>query len=320
MAHLQPRHHNPPFAPRFSPMNTVNMLRLVALAAIWGGSFLFMRIAAPVLGPALLIEYRVLFAALFLLAVACFMRRRGKGVPLDLRQHWKHYLMLGFFNSALPFLLFAFAARTLSASVLSVLNATAPMFGALVGAVWARQAVSGRAALGLLLGTLGVTLLVGFDHVSERPGATVAIGAALVAAFCYSIASQYAKSAKAVAPFANAHGSMWAATVFVIPALPFFPAPGEPSVGIMAAVLALGVVCSGIAYILYFKLIEEVGTTSALTVTFLNPMFGILWGALFLHEVIGWHTLLGSGIVLVGTALVTGFVPAFMRAPAVRAK
>ena len=299
-----------------APMNTVNMLRLVALAAIWGGSFLFMRIAAPVLGPAVLIEYRVLFAALFLLVVAWVMGRRGKGVPLDLRANWKHYLMLGFFNSALPFLLFAFAARTLSASVLSVLNATAPMFGALVGAVWARQKVSGRAALGLVLGTVGVSLLVGFDHVSERPGAAVAIAAALIAAFSYSVASQYAKSARAVAPFANAHGSMWAATFCVIPALAFFPAPGEPTLGIWAAVLALGVVCSGIAYILYFKLIEEVGTTSALTVTFLNPMFGILWGAIFLHEVIGWHTLLGSGIVLVGTALVTGFVPSFLRSPA----
>ena len=304
-------------------MNTVNMLRLVALAAIWGGSFLFMRIAAPVLGPAVLIEYRVLFAALFLAAVAWVMHKRGKGAPLDLRRHWRHYLMLGFFNSALPFLLFAFAARTLSASMLSVLNATAPMFGALVGAVWARQgrsSISARTGLGLVLGTVGVALLVGFDHVSERPGAALAIAAALVAAFCYSIASQYAKSAKAVPPFANAHGSMWAATLFVIPALPFFPSPGVPTAGIWAAVLALGVVCSGIAYILYFKLIEEVGTTSALTVTFLNPMFGILWGAIFLHEVIGWHTLLGSGIVLVGTALVTGFVPSFLRAPAAQAK
>jgi len=147
-------------------MNTANMLRLVALAAIWGGSFLFMRIAAPVLGPAVLIEYRVGFAALFLALVAWVFHLRGKGAPLDVRRHWKHYLILGLFNSALPFLLFAFAARTLSASVLSVLNATAPMWGALVGAVWARQKVSGRSALGLLLGTCGVTLLVGFDHVA----------------------------------------------------------------------------------------------------------------------------------------------------------
>jgi len=297
-------------------MNTANMLRLVALAAIWGGSFLFMRIAAPVLGPAVLIEYRVGFAALFLALVAWVFHLRGNGAPLELRRHWKHYLILGLFNSALPFLLFAFAARTLSASVLSVLNATAPMWGALVGAVWGRQPVSGRSALGLLLGTAGVAMLVGFDHVAERPGAGIAVGAALVAAFSYSIASQYAKSAPSVAPFANAHGSMWAAAVLVLPLAFFFPAPGEPTMGIMAAVLALGVVCSGIAYIIYFKLIEEVGTTSALTVTFLNPLFGILWGALFLHEAIGWHTVLGSAIVLIGTALVTGFRPRLQRAPA----
>lgn len=304
----------------FITMNTANMLRLVALAAIWGGSFLFMRIAAPVLGPAVLIEYRVGFAALFLALVAFVFHLRGKGAPLELRRHWKHYLILGMFNSALPFLLFAFAARTLSASVLSVLNATAPMWGALVGAVWARQSVSARTALGLLLGTAGVALLVGFDHAAERPGAAIAVAAALVAAFSYSIASQYAKSAPAVAPFANAHGSMWAAAILVLPLVAFFPAPGEPTVGIMVAVLALGVLCSGIAYIIYFKLIEEVGTTSALTVTFLNPVFGILWGALFLHEAIGWHTIAGSAIVLLGTALVTGFKPSFRRAPAVAGK
>ena len=297
-------------------MNTANMLRLVALAAIWGGSFLFMRIAAPVLGPALLIEYRVGLAALFLLGVAWVLRRRGRGAPLDLRRNWKHYLILGLFNSALPFLLFAFAARTLSASVLSVLNATAPMWGALVGAVWARQSVSGRSALGLVLGTAGVALLVGFDHAAERPGAAIAVAAALVAAFSYSVASQYAKSARAVAPFANAHGSMWAAAILVLPLVLFFPAPGEATPGILAAVLALGVVCSGIAYIMYFRLVEEVGPTSALTVTFLNPLFGILWGALFLHEAIGWHTLAGSAIVLLGTALVTGFMPSLRRAPA----
>ena len=287
-------------------MNTANFLRLLLLAAIWGGSFLFMRIGAPVLGPAVLIEYRVLFAALFLAAVGLVLRKR-----LDLRANWQHYLMLGFFNSALPFLLFAYGARTLTASVLSVLNATAPMWGALIGALWARQAITARTGLGLLLGTAGVALLVGFDDVSTLPGAGLAVVAALAAALCYGIATQYAKSAKSVEPFANAHGTMWAATLFVLPVLPFFPAPGSPTPGVWAAVLALGVVCSGIAYLIYFRLIAEVGPTSALTVTFLNPVFGILWGALFLGETVGWHTLAGSGIVLIGTALVTGFVPRF---------
>ena len=288
-------------------MNTANMLRLVLLAAIWGSSFLFMRIAAPVLGPAVLIEYRVGFAAVFLAIVGVILKKR-----LDLRANWKHYLILGLLNSAFPFVLFAFAARTLSASVLSVLNATAPMWGALIGALWSRQAISGRSALGLILGTAGVALLVGFDQVTSRPGAGIAIAAALVAAVSYSVASAYAKTAKSVEPFANAHGSMWAATLLVIPVLPFFPAPAEPTIGIMGAALALGILCSGIAYILYFKLIQDVGPTSALTVTFLNPLFGILWGALFLGEVVGWHTILGAAIVITGTALVTGFRPAFL--------
>jgi drug/metabolite transporter (DMT)-like permease len=285
-------------------MNTANLLRLVLLAAIWGGSFLFMRISAPVLGPALLIELRVLLAALFLAGVGLVLKKR-----LQLRAHWRHYFILGFFNSALPFLLFAFAARTLSASVLSVLNATAPMWGALLGAAWSRQAVGMRSAIGLALGTIGVALLVGFDHVAARPGAAIAVAAALLAAFSYSVASLYARSAKSVEPFANAHGTMWTSALMVLPVLPLFPAQSPLTPGIGAAVLALGVLCSGIAYILYFRLIEEVGTTSALTVTFLNPVFGILWGALFLGETIGWYTLAGSAIVLAGTALVTGFVP-----------
>jgi drug/metabolite transporter (DMT)-like permease len=292
-------------------MNTANFLRLVLLAAIWGSSFLFLRICAPVLGPTLLIEYRVGFAALFLAAVGWFLKKR-----LDVRANWKHYLMLGMFNSALPFLLFAFAARTLTASVLSVLNATAPMWGALITAAWSRQRISGRVAAGLLLGTGGVALLVGFDAATARPGAALAVGAALAAALSYSLASAYARTAKSVEPFANAHGSMWAAALLVLPLVPFFPAPAAPTMGIMAAAMALGVVCSGIAYILYFKLIDDVGPTSALTVTFLNPLFGILWGVLFLGETVGWYTALGAAIVIAGTELVTGFVPRFGARPA----
>ena len=285
-------------------MKTSDFLRLLLLAAIWGGSFMFMRIGAPVLGPAVLIDYRVGSAALFLAVIALLLKK-----PLGLRQHWKHYTILAFFNSALPFLLYAFAAKTLSASMLSVINATAPIWAALVGAVWSRQTLAPRTMLGLLLGMVGVGLLVGFDHVTTRPGAGLAITAGLLAAFCYGIATVYARSAAAVEPFANAHGSMWASALLVLPVLPFFPAPASPSAGVMAAVLALGVVCSGVAFLLYFRLIKDVGATSALTVTFITPLFGILWGCLFLGETIGWYTVLGSAIVIVGTALVTGFRP-----------
>lgn len=292
-------------------MSTANLLRLILLAAIWGSSFLFMRIAAPVLGPALLIEYRVAFAALFLAIVAVFVKKN-----LDLRSNWKHYLILGLFNSALPFLMFAFAARTLSASVMSVINATAPMFAALIGALWMRQTVSKRVAAGLVLGTIGVALLVGFDHVSTLEGAGLAIAAAVFASFNYGVASVYTKAARSVEPFANAHGSMWAATIWVLPAALLFPAPAAATTGTMAAALALGIMCTGVAYLLYFGLIRDVGMTSALTVTFLNPLFGILWGVLFLQETIGWHTIAGSAIVIGGTALVTGYRPSFGTRPA----
>ena len=286
-------------------MNTANLIRLFVLAAIWGSSFLFMRIAVPALGPAVLIEYRLTFAALFLLLLGLVLRKK-----LALRANWRHYLVLGFFNSALPFFLFAYAARTLSASLLTVLNATAPIWGTLLGAIWTRTGISLRTAAGLALGTVGVGLLVGFDHVAARPGAGAAIAAALVAAFCYGVASQYAKTAKSVEPFANAHGSLWAAALLTLPLLPFFPAPGVPTAGIMGAALALGIVCSGLAYVLYFKLIDDVGASPALTVTFLTPVFGSLWGTLFLGEVVGWYTVVGAAIVLLGTALVTGWIGA----------
>ena len=285
-------------------MSTANLLRLIFLAAIWGGSFLFMRIAAPVLGAAVLIEYRVLFAALFLAVIGFFLKKK-----LDLRAHWKHYLILGLFNAALPFLMFGFAARTLSASLLAVLNATTPLWGTLIAAVWSRQMVGGKVILGLALGTCGVALLVGFDHVSSKPGAGIAIAAVLFASFNYGIASNYAKQAKTVEPFANAHGSMWAAALLVLPVVPFFPAPAEPTIGIMGAVIALGVLCSGVAFLIYFRLIQDVGPSSALTVTFLSPLFGILWGMLFLGETLGWYTFVGAVVVIAGTALVTGFRP-----------
>lgn len=283
-------------------MSTANLLRLILLAAIWGGSFLFMRIAAPVLGAAVLIEYRVLFAAIFLAVVGLFLKK-----SLDWKQHWKHYFILGLFNSALPFLMFAFAARTLSASVLAVLNATTPLWGTLIAAVWSRSMVSGKVLLGLALGTCGVALLVGFDHVSSKPGAGIAIAAVLFASFNYGIASNYARQAKAVEPFANAHGSMWASALMVLPVVPFFPPVGEHTVGIMGAVIALAVLCSGVAYLIYFRLIQDVGPSSALTVTFLSPLFGILWGVLFLGETVGWYTFAGAAIVIAGTVLVTGF-------------
>jgi drug/metabolite transporter (DMT)-like permease len=283
-------------------MNAASLTRLLALAAIWGGGFLLLRIGAPILGPVVLIEYRVGLAALFLLGVGALMKKR-----LNVREHWQHYLVIGLFNSALPFLLFAYAAQTLTASLMSILNATSPIWGATIGAMWARQPLSPKTIAGLTLGIGGVVLLAGFDQVALQPGALLAIAAALAAAFCYGIATNYTKSAKKVDSFSNAHGSMWAATLLIAPAIPFSGSHPPVDAHLALIVLALGVVCSGIAYLLYFRLIADLGAASALTVTFLIPVFGIFWGNLFLGEPITLHTVAGSVIVIVGTALVTGF-------------
>ena len=286
-------------------MSAKSFIQLLLLAAIWGASFLFIRVAVPHLGPAMLIGVRVLLAALFLLAVAVVTKR-----VLKFGKHFVHYLILGALNSALPFLLFAYAAQTLSASLLSILNATAPIWGALIGVVWLGNRLDWKTALGLLLGAGGVAILVGFDSVTVEPNAGLAIAAALLAALLYSIASIYAKNSKraqGVRPFANAHGSMWTSVLIIAPLLLFFPVKQVPTLDIIGAVVILGVVCSGIAYLLYFKLIEDVGPTPALTVTFLIPVFGVFWGYSLLDEQVGWHTLVGSLAVIGGTILVTGF-------------
>ncbi len=285
-------------------MTTASLARLLLLAAIWGGSFLLIRVGAPALGPVALMEARVLLAALFLAAVALALRR-----PLDWRGRWRHYLVIGLLNSALPFLLFGYAALTLSAGMLSILNATSPLWGTLIGALWQRTPLDGRRLAGLALGIVGVALLVGFDAIALRPGAGLAIAASLAAALCYAVAGSHAKSAREVPPFANAHGSMWAASLLILPALATFPPAAPPTPGILALVVALGVVCSGIAYLLYFRLIEDIGAAPALSVTFLIPLFGTAFGWFFLGEAIGWHTLAGGAIVIAGTALVTGFSP-----------
>jgi drug/metabolite transporter (DMT)-like permease len=287
-----------------------SVVRLFSLAAIWGASFLFMRLAVPELGPAWLMFGRVFFAALFLALVAVALKRR-----LPLRQHAIHFMLLSFFNTALPFLLFAYAAQTLTASMLAVLNATAPLWGALIGWLFFRQTMSLKLAAGLILGICGVAILVGFDANITNISAMPAIAAAAGAACCYGIATWYTRLTKPVAAFSNAHGSMWGASLWLFPLLWFIPMPvAEPANQSMLAVLALGVICTGVAYLLYFRLVQDLGATPTLTVTFLIPIFGVLWGHLFLHETIGWHTFVGAATVICGTALVSGFTLNTLRA------
>ena len=291
-----------------------HLIQLLILAAIWGGSFLFMRIGVPVFGPAALITLRVFIATAVLALAGLWLGKR-----LDLRRHWRHYLIIGFLNSALPFLLFAYAAQSLSASLLSILNATSALWGAVIAAVWLRVPITRSIALGLLCGLAGVVLLVGngvaLTGDAGWPGWT-AIAAGLIAPLCYAIASNYTKANPSTAtPFANTHGSMWMAGLLCLPVVFFAPIRQTPLLGDWAALAALGVFCTGVAYLLYFSLIQEIGPTRALSVTFLIPVFGVLWGALFLHEPIGWDKLTGGVLVLAGISLTTGLVKFPLRKP-----
>lgn len=285
-------------------MNPLQFAQLILLAAIWGASFLFMRIAVPQLGPVWLLGIRLLSATLFLLLVAQWMRE-----PLRASCRWRHYLTLGVFNTAVPFFAMAWAAAQLPASVLSVINATAPLCGLVVGFVWRRKPVTLNAILGLLCGMAGVASLVGLGGRDFAAGTLAAVLVAMLAPVCYGIASSYAEFAERVPSFANAHGSLWAAVVLITPVVVTAPLPASWPAGALAAALVLGVVCSGVAYLLYYHLVSTVGAASALTVGYLIPLFGVTWGWLFLDEAVGWHTLAGAALVLTGTALVTGVRP-----------
>ncbi|MEL0657518.1 DMT family transporter [Psychromonas arctica] len=283
-------------------MSLASVLRLVLLAAIWGGSFLFMRLTANSLGPAVLIEGRVFAAALFLLLISLYLGR-----TLLFTSHLKHFFIIGAFNTALPFLMFAYAAQTLNASTLAILNSTAPLFGAVIASLWQKEPLKLKAGLGLLVGMLGVSVLVGQHAMTLGEEGLLAILACLLAAFMYGVSANYTKVAPVVAPFENAHGSLWAAVIIVLPLLPFMPIRDPITLPISMSVLALGIVCTGFAYLLYFRLVKDDGPASALSVTFLVPLFGIVWGHLFLEEAIGLNTLLGASLVIIGTILVTGF-------------
>src|SRR5689334_3061320 len=280
-------------------MRVQDVARLLSLAARWGGTFAFSRVAVPALGPIWLAESRVAlaFAALFVVALV------RRGVP-SLVAHWRAYLVIGTVNSAVPFALFSFAEETISASNAAILNATSPFFGTIIAAVWLREPLSRRTLAGMGLGLAGVVLLVGWRSGPLSGAAIAASAACLVAALCYGIGSVYAKMRMTGLPtFAIAVYSQLAAAVVLAPALPFVPPPLSLTSLVAANVVALALASTAIAYLLYFRLIADVGPARALTVTFLIPLFGVLWGVLFLREPLGINMLSGGALILAGTWL-----------------
>lgn len=282
------------------------LIDLVLLGALWGASFLFMRIGAAEFGALPAAAVRVTVAALFLLPLL-FLR----GQAAALRQHWKASFVIGILNSGLPFALFCFALLTINSGLAAVLNATVPMFGALVAWAWFGERPSGSRIVGLVIGFTGVAMLAsrsaGLHADASGYGATWAVLACLGACLCYGVAASATRRHLGGVPaLATATGSQLGATLFLaLPALWFWPEK-MPSLRAWLALVVLGVACTGLAYILFFRLIERAGPARALTVTFLVPVFAVFYGTVFLGEHITQWMLVCAAVIVCGVALSTG--------------
>ena len=283
---------------------------LLVLAAVWGASFLFIRMAVGEFGPFALIELRVGLGALSLLP---FVLLAGKSRQII--KHWKVLAVSGTLNAALPFTFYAYAAQALGAGYLSVINAVTPAWVAVIGWVWFRDRLPRLSIVGLLVGFSGIVVLVWdklfVNVVSTRVDTDAAqlLGtlAALCAPICYGLAANHAKRyLSGVDPIVNAAGSMTGAAMVLLPFAIYTWPPAPISFQAWAATVLLAVVCTGLAYIMFFRLLASVGPTKAVTVTFLVPVFGVFWGAFLLHETLTFQIVTGAAIVLGGSALVIG--------------
>lgn len=283
-------------------MRSKDLGALLLLGALWGGSFFFIRVAVPALEPALLMEVRVFIAAVTLSAYTFAVGRLGGILP-----RWKEFLLLGGLNAALPFTLIAAAEINLTASFAAILNATIPLFAAIVAVVWIGEALTLKRVVGLVMGIFGVALIVGWTPIPLNTMVLLSVCASLAAAFSYSLGGIYVKRTfPDTPPLTLAIGQQAGAATVLLPLAAASLPQEPPPLAAVLCVLALALLSTALAYLLYFRLIASVGPTRTLTVTFLVPVFGVLFGVLLLAEPVTLSMLLGLGIVLLSVGLVTG--------------
>ena len=279
----------------------------VLLALLWGSSFIFMREGAYAFGPFPTAWVRVTLAALMLSPILIWRRE----LPL-LHQHWRPAFVAGLLNAGLPFACYAYALLQISTGLSSILNATTPLFGALIAWLWLGDKLNTMRSWGLALGFTGVVLLASDvpGGVSFKEGGSgLAIVACLTATFCYGVAGSFTKRyLQHVPSMVTATGSLWGASLsLLVPALLTWPQQ-PPSMRAWLALGIAGLLCTALAYVLYFRLMTRTGPARAMTVTYLIPVFANLFGVLFLDEVVT-HWMMGCALVIVaGTALASGLV------------
>lgn len=290
-------------------MRTKDLLELILLAAVWGASFLFLRLASPEFGPVAVAAVRVAVAVLVLLPLLLW-----RGMAAEMRGRALPLLVVGAFNSAVPFCLFAYALLSMTGGFASILNATAPLWSGLVAFLWLGERLSMSRVAGLLIGFGGVVVLVWGKGAPQVAGTPAAMAVILFSTLLYAIAANFTKRyLSGVSSLALTAGSQVAATVLLLPIAVWQWPRHNVSVGAWSAAIALGVICTGLAYLMYFRLIARIGPARAIAVTFLIPVFGMLWGSLFLAEPITVSMIVGGVVILFGTAMATGTL-AFARA------
>lgn len=280
-------------------MRPAQLAWLIALGAIWGASFLFMKIAVPAMGPSVMMGGRITIAAITLSIVAWFVKKSLPRGP-----QWRPAILIGIFYTAIPLFMWGYAAQELSASLLSIINATAPLFGAALSLIRLREKTSARGLAGLALGFSGVAVLVSGEGFGGGGTPVLSIAAAFLASLLYGAVSIYSQRVKVADPYSNVLGSLWVAAMLMAPLMLLYPVRETPTFAAWSSVATLGILCTAIAYVVYFRLIAQIGAAPTLTVTYLIPLFGVLWGAVFLGERIGLHHAAGAAMILAGITLV----------------
>lgn len=277
------------------------LVLLLLVSAIWGSAFMFYAYLTPIFGVFLTVAARLLIAGVVLVVLFSLQKR-----PLAFRSSWRIFLAVGVLNSAIPFVLYSWAALRIPSSVEVVLNALTPVFGALFSYFLLGERLTGRKTGGMVLGFAGVVLIAGLGPFPLTFETVLACLACLAATASYALAAIYIRRrASHLSASQNAAGSQLLAGLLLLPLAPF-GLPSEPISLFAVGVLVLfAVLCSAVAYLLYYRLVELAGPTTALAVTFPMPIFGFVWGALLLGEQLTLGMVGGTALVLLGMFLMT---------------
>jgi drug/metabolite transporter (DMT)-like permease len=293
-------------------MSATDWLLLVVLSVLWGGSFYFAKIAVLEIPPLTLALGRVAIAAS---ALVLFARAVGERFPRDATT-WRRFTVMAAFNNVLPFTLLFWGQIHISIGLASILNATSPLFGVMVAHLMTHDdRFSVGRAIGLIAGFLGVVVLIGPDLLTDLGTNVLAELACLAAAAFYAVGAVYSRRLLAVPPVMMAAGQLTMSTVLLLPVVLLFDRPETfltASRTAIWAMLALALLSSSLAYMIYFRIISRAGATNALIATFLIPVSAILLGTVLLHEVVSLRQLAGMAAIFVGIAAIDGRVARFI--------